>query len=215
MHNIDKKQLAIIGFIIGTILFGAGFKIGQSKEKPSDPLISEDRLGDEFANKSESKENNGDKNDLVVYVSGAVKKPGLYHLKSGARVADAIYLAGAAKGADLENINLAETVTDSQQIQVSFKELGGSSSVSSNNRDNSGKGLASGGRTSTKSNGKVNINRAKVDELDELPGIGPSTAQKIIDYRSEHGSFKSINELTSVTGIGEKKFEKIKELITV
>lgn len=213
MQNIDKKQFALIVFIVGAIIFGAGFKIGQNRGKPATAIISESESVDGKTDKLKKNE----KNEVVVYVSGAVKKPGLYHLKNGARVADAVYLAGPAKNADLESINLAEMVADSQQIQVFAKEDSNlmSSGADANLQKGAGKAQTNERTSSTKPSGKVNINRAKVEDLDKLPGIGPSTAQKIIDYRNNHGRFNSVDELTNVSGIGVKKLEKIKNLITI
>ncbi len=138
---------------------------------------------------------------LVVHVVGAVRAPGLYRLRDGARIADAVRRAGGAvRGADLAAVNLAAPLVDGVQILVPVKAGGGSGSAAS------GPGASAGGI--------VSLSSATVDELDELPGIGPVTAQKIVDYRSEHGPFASVDDLDAVPGIGPTRVEQLRELVT-
>lgn len=145
---------------------------------------------------------------ITVYVSGEVNTPGLVQLSSDSRVADAIKACGDFTPlADKTKINLAQKVTDGMQIQVNSKEPIGTSNekvndINSNisNNDNSFSNL-------------ININTATKEELDTLPGIGPATAQKIIDYRQEHGNFSSIEDIKNVKGIGEAKFNKMQDKI--
>jgi competence protein ComEA len=130
---------------------------------------------------------------LTVYVSGAVATPGVYTLPDGSRVDAAIQAAGGfAPGAELENINLAVLLKDGQQIDVP--------------------GVID---TSHVSAGRVKINTATVSELDALPGIGPTTAQTIVDYRLLHGSFQFIQDIQNVPGIGPATYERIKDYITL
>ena len=138
---------------------------------------------------------------LVVAVQGRVRHPGLVRLAPGARVADAIAAAGGAlPGTDLSLVNLAQKVADGQLIVIGKSgPAGGSSSA------------GPGGAGS----GPIDLNSATVADLDTLPGIGPSLAQHIIDYRTAHGSFHSVDELRSVSGIGDAKFAEIKDLVTV
>lgn len=137
--------------------------------------------------------------DLVfVHVAGAVKKPGVYKLPSGSRVIKAIKLAGGfAKDADKDSLNLASKVTDAQKILVAFK-----------NGASNQPGAAS-------ADGMVNLNTATAEQLDELPGIGEVIAKRIIEFREEIGSFSSVNQLKDIEGIGEKKFAKLKEKVTL
>ena len=149
---------------------------------------------------------------LTVHVDGAVASPGVYVVEGELpRVNDAIVAAGGlAEGADTTELNLAAVVADGDKVHVPLEgegqltappEPAGSSQAS-----------AQGGTTSS---GLVNINKANVEELDALPGVGQSTAQAIVDDRDANGAFASIEDLMRVSGIGEKKFEKLKGQICV
>lgn len=138
---------------------------------------------------------------LFVHVAGAVGSPGLFQLPVGARVDDAIKAAGgAAPDADLATINLAAKVRDGDKI-----------SVPKQGQAQAGSAAAGGGGAGA----KVNLNLATIAELDALPGVGPSTAQKIIDFRTSFGAFRAPEDLMKVPGIGKKKFEQLSELVTV
>lgn len=159
---------------------------------------------------------------IKVYVCGHIKTPGVYDIRDGSRLVDLINLAGGAtEDACLEAINLAQILIDSQKFYIPsldevksgmtdlFKEW-------ENIGNNSGNS-ASTGITGSQSfqNKKININFADLSEFIQLPGIGTVIAQNIIDYRNKYGQFKNTEELKNVKGIGEKKFEKIKDLISV
>lgn len=141
--------------------------------------------------------------NVVVYVSGAVKHPGVVSMAYGSRVTDAVnLLGGPTETADMAGINLAALLVDGQQIHVpSTGETGGGAAVTT-----------LGSRVA---GGKININTADTAALDTLPGVGPSTAQKIVDYRKNHGSFTSMEDLKSVPGIGESKYQNLKDKITI
>jgi len=146
---------------------------------------------------------------LRVYVTGAVAKPDVYLLAAGSIIRDALVAAGGATAnADLNRINLAQQVHDQQQIYV--PQLGEENpplpppATSSPTTPGSVQAI-----------GKVNINTATAEELDTLPGIGPAIAQRIIEYRQTDGPFRSIEEIKNVSGIGDKLFERLKDLITV
>lgn len=137
---------------------------------------------------------------LIVNVAGKVTNPGVYQLPSGARVVDAIQAAGnQLKGVDISDINLARVLVDGEQILV-----GGSKSIS--------------GRSIVKKispDNPLDINRATLAQLDTLPGIGPVTAQRIIDYRIKVGRINALDELKKLSGLGGSKFEEIKPLLRI
>ena len=150
-------------------------------------------------------------NKIYVHVVGEVKNPGVYEMSLGDRVFHAIEKAGGAtEDADLDSINLAEKLKDGEKIIVYSKEMLNS------NVDVSEKTASENQKMYFKSQSNlININTASREELETLPGIGEVLAQRIIDYRRTNGYFKSIEEIKEVSGIGEKKFEAIKDLITV
>lgn len=144
---------------------------------------------------------------ITVYVSGEVNSPGLVELPSDSRIADAIKACGDFTPlADKAKINLAQKLTDGMQIQVSSK----TPVINSNEQVND---TNSNSPNNNSSSNLININTATKEDLDTLPGIGPATAQKIIDYRQEHGNFSSIEDIKNVKGIGEAKFNKMQDKI--
>ncbi|TDB39988.1 MAG: ComEA family DNA-binding protein [Actinobacteria bacterium] len=148
---------------------------------------------------------------VTVHVVGAVKTPGVYSLPPGSRVSDAIAAAGGVAGnAAEEGINLARVLADGEQVRMLTQQEYEAGGV-----DGAGATAASGGGGSASAGGKVDLNRATAAELDALPGVGPSTAQKIVDDREANGPFKKVEDLMRVSGIGQKKFDTLKDLITV
>jgi competence protein ComEA len=136
---------------------------------------------------------------LQVYVSGAVQQPDVYVLPPGSIVKDAIQAAGgAAEGAELDRINLAQRLVDGQQVHV--PRVGESE-------------LPPSVRVQPMALAKVNINTAQAAELETLPGIGPALAQRIVEYRQAHGRFERVEDLMNVSGIGPAAFEKLRTLI--
>jgi competence protein ComEA len=136
--------------------------------------------------------------EVIVHVAGAVRQPGLYTLEEGSRIDDAIARAGGPTGkAVLDAVNLAAPVADGQQVVVPAR--GGSG----------GQPAADGPATG----GRVHLNTATLEQLDALPGVGPVTAQKILDYREERGAFQSVDELDAVPGIGPARLEELRELV--
>lgn len=141
------------------------------------------------------------KQTILVHVAGKVKKPDVYPLLQGSRVADAIKAAGGAKkGVDLSDINLARILIDGEQIYVGYV-----AAVDRSTPKNSVK----------KYTGIVNINRATKAEFDSLVGIGPVIAGKIVTYRNQNGSFMAIEDLLKVSGIGAKTLERIRPRLTL
>lgn len=153
---------------------------------------------------------------IAIHIIGEVKKEGIIYLKKGSRVADAIKEAGGeTKEADLSKINLAYVLEDGEKIYVPNENDKITEYITQGNGNNV---ISEGSKTSNNlkgENGKVNINTATLNELDSLPGIGPSTAQKIIDYREKNGNFEKIEDLQNVKGIGDAKYEEIKDRIVV
>ena len=154
---------------------------------------------------------------VFVDVSGEVKEPGLYELKENARVNDAILAAGGVtEDADLNLVNLAYILSDEMKITIPKKEI-----KPSNASTGIKNAVISSGITpvsvsvSENLDGKVNINTASKGELETLTGIGSSIAERIVDYRKNNGSFKTIEEIKNVSGIGEAKYNAMKDKITV
>ena len=144
----------------------------------------------------------GSRAQLLIDVSGAVHRPGVYKLPTGSRVNDALIEAGGATGkADLTLINRAATLTDGQQVLVPEKVSAASAAV------------ASSGSTATAAAAPIHLNNATAEQLDELPGVGPATAQRIVDYRTANGPFKSVDELDLVSGIGPAKLAELRDLV--
>lgn len=139
---------------------------------------------------------------LVVDVAGAVRRPGLYSLRTGSRIDDAIAAAGGATAkAQLDAVNLAAPVADGEQVVVPGRGAAGAATAVSP--------PAAGSSPSA----PLDLNTATAEQLDTLPGIGPVTAQKILDYRQEHGAFHSVAELESVPGIGAGRLAQLKGLV--
>ena len=160
-------------------------------------------------NKVEEKVTTEEDTRIKVYIAGEVNIPGVIELEQGARIEDAIQNAGGVKPeANLKNINLAYEVSDGEKIyipNVAEEEAEDETSVPSSN--------VSG--TNSNTSGKININKATEAELTSIPGIGTSTAQKIITYREENGKFQTIEDIKKVSGIGDSKFESMKDYIAV
>ena len=143
---------------------------------------------------------------IIVQIAGAVPRPGVYALAKGSRVQDAISAAGGFLAeADKTGINLARALDDGEQLEIPYAE--GSSPVL-------GTPLPAS-TESTSSTELIDINTASLAELDSLPGIGPTTAQKIIDYREQNGPFLTKEDIINVSGIGPGTYERLKDLITV
>ena len=138
---------------------------------------------------------------IVVHVVGAVRRPGLYALRKSARIADAVRRAGGTtRHADLEAINLAAPAEDGLQVVVPRRQPPVAAS---------GGGAAPGDAASS---GPIHLNTATLEQLDTLPGVGPVTAQKILDWRQTHGAFTSVDDLDAVPGIGPARLEQLRDL---
>jgi competence protein ComEA len=146
---------------------------------------------------------------VLVHVAGAVHRPGVYTLRAGARVADAVDRAGGAKAAaDLDAVNLAAKLEDGRQVLVPRRVAGGGAAAA-------GTVGAVPGTAGAAPAPPVDLNTATLEQLDTLDGVGPATAQKILGYRTEHGGFGSVDELGQVPGIGPKRLAALRDHVRV
>lgn len=199
-----KKYYKTIGtIIIGVIIFLffiiSYFSGGSSElNKNNESIFVEENESMEVITKKEEKESI----KIVVDIKGEIKNPNIYWLEEGCIIEDLINIAGGiTEEGDLSKINRAQKLNDHEVViipNINDKESEIENIIPSSNDKN-----------------KVNINTASINELDTLSGIGPSKAEAIIKYREENGTFKSIEEIKNVTGIGEALFEKFKENITI
>lgn len=144
---------------------------------------------------------------IVVDVSGKVRRPGVHRLPAGSRVADALRAAGGVRaGTDLTGLNRARVLMDGEQVVVGVLMPPGSTMTGAGS---GGPGVGGGGQSA----GPVSLNSATVEQLDTLPGVGPVLAQHIVDYRTQHGGFRSVDELREVTGIGDRRFADLQPLV--
>jgi competence protein ComEA len=153
---------------------------------------------------------------IWVDVAGAVRRPGLYSLPAGARVAAALERAGGVRArADRAAVNLAAKVADGQQVFVPLRGRNGAAAASAGAASEAA-GSAAGGAAATNGSGgtRVSLSNATQPELEQLDGIGPALAQRIIQYREQHGGFRSIDQLQEVSGIGEKRLQALKGSIS-
>ena len=142
---------------------------------------------------------------VVVDVVGAVRRPGLYRLAQGTRIADAVARAGGATPkADLALINLAAPLADGEQVVVPRRGSAAPGAAG---------GASGSGASGAAPAGPVHLSTATLEQLDSLPGIGPVTAQKILDYRQKHGAFTSVDELDAVPGIGPARLDQLEDLV--
>jgi competence protein ComEA len=152
---------------------------------------------------------------VIVHVAGAVRRPGVYRLAGGARVADAVERAGGAtRRADLGGVNLAAKLEDGRQIVVPVQARAGAQAAGAGGVAASG-GAAGGAAGAAVAAAPVNLNSATPEQLDTLPGVGPATVQKILEYREQHGGFGSVEELGQVSGIGEKRLAALRDQVQV
>lgn len=207
LHKESIKKAALPVTVVAALLFfwvtgSSGSDIKETNE-PVSEIVSEASDDSNEAVEDPSNSSTASLSEIYVDISGCVYNPGVYKLKSGTRLFQAIEKAGGLTlEADINSINQAEEVYDGQKILIASK----------NELDD---GTYSGQTTTESASSKININTADLILLQNIPGVGPSTAQKIIDYRTTSGRFKSIEDIKNVSGIGEKTFEKMKEYITV
>ena len=219
ISNTGKKKIIITSIILLFLLYklfiSQGIGLFDRREKIEDNNIKYEESMDKnekslLEKKSNAKES--EPKEISVYISGEISSPGVVKLPNGSRLDDAIKkLGGLSKDADTNRINLALKLEDSSHYIIPKKgenlqvdngqtqsSLNTSQTSSSNNGNNSN---------------KIDINSADEKKLQEIPGVGPSTSKKIIDYRNKEGKFKDIEDLKNISGIGEKKFENMKDSI--
>ena len=203
MYNFSKKQKIIIGIIlaiIATILINYVYSRKTNFEKEEISTYEENE-------NEELKEEAEEEKEIVIHIAGAVKTEGIIFLKEGARLNEAIEKAGGTlEEADMTQVNLACQLEDGMKVYIPKK-----GEVMEENQTDTATSEKENNNTSK----KININKATQSELETLPGIGPSTASKIITYREENGKFKTIENIKDVSGIGEAKYNSIKDFITV
>lgn len=204
---MDKQKIIKIAIAVVIGILAIVYYFSTKQEMTSyENLLSNDVI---VENKTEEKVE--ETSNIKVYVTGEVNAPGVIELEEGARIEDAIEGAGGIKAeANLKNINLAYEVSDGEKIYIPNL-----SEATEEDVEQTSSGESSGGSSSSNSNGKVNINKATATELTSVPGIGESTAQKIITYREENGKFKAIEDIKNVSGIGDSKYESMKDSICV
>jgi competence protein ComEA len=192
-----EQQLIILGLVL-VVVTGLGVMAYRHfVADDSDEIVVEEPQGKMQIEKA---------GKIIVHVTGAVKREGVYKLKFGDRIIDAIELAGGSTvSANLSSINLAEQVKDGQKIVVPERQT-----VIERRSGNPTARMAG-----ASSSGKVNINSADEKELCKVGGIGPKTAQNIVEHREAHGPFSKIEDIMKVKGIGKGKFGKIKDEITI
>ena len=187
--SVDRKRVLSAGVVLLLVLF-VGSKL---LHRSAQPVVPRPVRVAAAANSAAAA-----RKPLFVDVVGAVRRPGLYRLREGARVADAVRRAGGpTPKAQLELLNLAALISDGEQVVVPRAGVGPAV------------GPAGGGATG----GPVHLNSATLEQLDALPGVGPVTAQKILDFRQAHGAFGSVDELDAVPGIGPARLETLRDLV--
>ncbi|MCC6223910.1 MAG: ComEA family DNA-binding protein [Thermoleophilia bacterium] len=186
------RALAYLALVLGLLALGGRFLLGGgSAALESAPVETLAPVAAASPGATEAA-------PLVVHVVGAVRRPGIYRLPEGSRVADAVERAGGAtRRAELGLVNLAAPLVDGQQVLVPRRGAGGPATSG-----------APGGAPSP-----LSLSTATLEQLDGLPGVGPVTAQRILDHRERHGPFASVDELDAVPGIGPARLEQLRELV--
>ncbi len=194
MADLTHRQLAlcVAGSVLAAVLGLRQLSGGGHSDAPRQPVAGIEVQEDAKA-----------RGRVVVHVAGAVRQPGVYKLPATARVDDAVAEAGGpTRRADLSGLNLAAEVEDGRQVLVPERLRAGSSAPTS-------------GAAAPAEGQPLNLNTATLEQLDTLSGIGPTTAQKILDYRDERGGFGSVEELGEIPGIGDKRLATLREEVTL
>lgn len=234
IKKLDKDYI-IIGIIIISVIIFMVLNIGKVKEFEEKETtgnieknitVSGENIGNKEneVNEEDKKENISSETGIFVHIDGYVNNPGVYQIKENERINVLIEKAGGLKnGYSIKNINLAAKLSDGDKVYIPSveeeKTLGNQNQNNNISINTVGKhtnnGNNSNNNVSITKNNKININTANVSELKQIIGIGESTANKIIDYRQNVGKFKKIEDIKEVKGIGESKFESLKNKITI
>lgn len=190
MPELSRSQIAVYGGLaVLLLLLGARAIRAEGDSAPTPPSSFSSSSGGSIGIHT------GAAGDVVVDVTGAVSRPGVYRLPAGARVTDAVERAGGATGAAvLEAINLAARLADGQQVVVPEK----------------GPGAVATSASGASEEGPISLGTATVEQLDTIDGIGPVTAQDIVDFREEHGGLSSVDQLDQISGIGPATMEALR-----
>lgn len=226
--KLKEKIIGALSILILSIIFlVAGYIINHNKEEEYKEVFldeqqyfqsqnskgngeNENTENKDSNNKDSENQENVNDSKIVVDIKGAVKAPKEYELKAGSRVRDLIEIAGGlTPEADEEKIYFSKILEDEQCIKIyKIGEEVLDSEIEVEEQQEKGTGAVD-------SKGKININKATVDELMTIPGIGQVKAQSIVDYRNENGKFNSVDELTNITGIGVKTLEKLRDKVDI
>lgn len=205
IEKIKEYKIIVICAIFGMVLGGFFLlkPVAQTPAKESNLQTEVTTVSKDEKEDKNQKEEVVEQDLITVDVKGAVKSPGIYDLPVGSRINDAVQKAGGlTDNADSKSINLAQRISDEALVYVPTKEEATSQEAHSN-------------ASNTKENKKVNLNKASLEELKQVKGLGAKRAQDIIDHRESNGKFKSVDELKKVSGIGAKTIQKLKEYVTV
>lgn len=208
IEKIKEYKIIVICASLGLVLAGF-FLLKPVTQTPAKESNLQSEVIAVPKDSTDEKEDGNQKEEVVeqdlitVDVKGAVKSPGIYDLPVGSRINDAVQKAGGLiDNADSKSINLAQKISDEALVYVPTKEEAANQESYSN-------------ATGSKESKKVNLNKASLEELKQVKGLGAKRAQDIIDHRESNGKFKSVDELKKVSGIGAKTIEKLKEYVTV
>ena len=205
IEKIKEYKIIVICASLGLVLGGFFLlkPVAQTPAKESNLQTEVTTVSKDEKEDKNQKEEVVEQDLITVDVKGAVKSPGIYDLPVGSRINDAVQKAGGlTDNADSKSINLAQRISDEALVYVPTKEEATNQEAHSN-------------ASNTKENKKVNLNKASLEELKQVKGLGAKRAQDIIDHRESNGKFKSVDELKKVSGIGAKTIEKLKEYVTV
>ena len=209
MFNLSNQEKINIILLLVLIILGVGLVLNKNINRKDNFIVNR---------ASDISENNPvvqiEIPPVIIHIAGAVKNPGVYQFKPTDRIVDAVKIAGGAtEEANLDLINLAALLKDGQKIIIPYKTYNQTEEVNSTNTYNHEASMYLSSPVSTSA--KININTANAAMLQTLSGIGPVLSERIIEYRNQNGLFGVIDDIKDVSGIGEKKFEGIKDLICV
>lgn len=208
IEKIKEYKIIVICAGLGLVL-GGFFLLKPITQTPAKETNLQAEVTAVAKDSTDEKDDKNQKEEVVeqdlitVDVKGAVKSPGIYDLPVGSRINDAVQKAGGlTDNADSKSVNLAQKISDEALIYVPTKEEATSQATQSN-------------ASNSKGNKKVNLNKASLEELKQVKGLGAKRAQDIIDHRESNGKFKSVDDLKKISGFGAKTIEKLKEYVTV